>query len=135
MKSVESKYIKEVSFDDADAFLKAINYGGELYEALSGRFVFRGHYSSKYSLLPYALRPGALDDYYQLKDFADNKAIYVQNLEYTQILQEYNLLQSFYSQCDCNNLRVPECERLRHNIVHVYPSLLGEAYTLCRGFK
>ena len=47
------KYIKDIEFKTADDFLKAISYGGELYKALDHKFIFRGHFSDKYQLLPY----------------------------------------------------------------------------------
>ena len=61
MKSIDSIYINEVRYDDAKSVLWAINYGGELYDALSKDFIYRGHYTEKYLLLPYALRPGVMD--------------------------------------------------------------------------
>ena len=125
---MESEYIKEIAFEDADSFLKAINYGGELYNVFNSGFVFRGHGSDKYSLVPYALREGALYRYYPLKDLTEEQAVLVSNLEYAQILQEYNILQLFYNNCDRHILRVPECERLRHNVIHGYDelSIFGE---------
>jgi len=72
MKSIDSMYIKEVRYDDAKSVLLAINYGGELYDALSNDFIYRGHYSEKYLLLPYALRPGVMDAFHPGMDYEDS---------------------------------------------------------------
>lgn len=120
MKSVDSKYIKEVIFNDADSLLKAINYGGELYKALSGGFIYRGHFSDKYKLVPAALRGGGLDPFHPSRYNEDDKLKLVSELEITQIWGEYQLLQQFYNNCDRNNLRVPDCVRLRDSVVKSY---------------
>ena len=49
---------------NAEEFLKAISYDGELYSLLDGRYVFRGHSSEKWNLVPTALREKALEKVY-----------------------------------------------------------------------
>ena len=120
MKSVDSKYISEVHYDDAKSLLTAINYGGELYEALSKDFIYRGHYSEKYQLLPYALRPGVMDAFHPGMDYEDEKVFFTTQLEISQVLGEYQLLQRFYNLCDKNVLRVPDCPRLRDSVIKSY---------------
>lgn len=120
MKSIESMYIKEVRYDEAKSVLCAINYGGELYDALSGDFIYRGHYSEKYSLLPYALRPGVMDAFHPGMDYKDEKVFIAGQLEISQVLGEYQLLQRFYNLCDKNALKVPDCPRLRDSVIKNY---------------
>jgi hypothetical protein len=41
-----------------EEFIHPISYGGELFKIFEkGQFVFRGHASDKYALIPSALRP------------------------------------------------------------------------------
>lgn len=120
MKSIDSKYIKDVCYEDAKSLLMAINYGGEIYDALSGFFIYRGHYSEKYLLLPYALRPGVMDSFHPGIDYEDEIFIIATQLEISQVLGEYQLLQRFYNQCDKNVLRVPDCPRLRDSVIKSY---------------
>ena len=120
MKSIDSNYISVVRYDDAKSLLNAINYGGELYEALSKDFIYRGHYSEKYQLLPYALRPGVMDAFYLGMDYEDEKVFIATQLEISQVLGEYQLLQRFYNLCDKNVLRVPDCPRLRDSVIKNY---------------
>ena len=120
MKSVDSKYISEVRYDDAPSLLRAINYGGELYDVLSKDFIYRGHYSEKYLLLPYALRPGVMDAFHPGMDYEDDKVFIASQLEISQVLGEYQLLQRFYNLCDKNVLAVPDCPRLRDSVIKSY---------------
>ena len=120
MKSIDSACIKEVRYDDAKSLLCAINYGGELYDALSRDFIYRGHYSEKFLLLPYALRPGVVDASHPGMDYKDEKVFIASQLEISQVLGEYQLLQRFYNLCDKNVLRVPDCPRLRDSVIKNY---------------
>lgn len=120
MKSIDSNYIKEVRYDDAKSLLKAINYDGEMYDALSRDFIYRGHYSEKFLLLPYALRPGVMDAFHPGMDYEDEKVFMASRLEIAQVLGEYQLLQRFYNLCDKNVLRVPDCPRLRDSVIKNY---------------
>lgn len=120
MKSIDSKYISEVRYDDAQSLLRAINYGGEMYEALSKDFIYRGHYSEKYLLLPYALRPGVMDAFHPGMDYKDEKVFIATQLEISQVLGEYQLLQRFYNLCDKHVLKVPDCPRLRDSVIKSY---------------
>lgn len=136
MKSVESQYIQDYHYDETDSLLRAISYKGELFNLLSGDFIFRGHFSDDYQLLPFALREGSLDRFYSSRDYL-NKAIFTASqLEVVQMMTEYELLQRFYNICDKNHLRVPDCPRLRDNIVKGYDlvSLFGREDWLPREF-
>lgn len=120
MKSIESDYIKEFHYDSAVDFFNSISYGGELYRILNASFIFRGHYSDSYLLVPSALRESALDEFFP--SIHANEKLYqtAKDIEYSQILQEYHLLQRFYNYSDKNNLRVPECTRMRDSVVLGY---------------
>lgn len=120
MKSIDSKYILEVCYNDAKSLLSAISYGGEMYNALSKDFIYRGHYTDKYLLLPFALRQGAMDVFHPGLDYNDIKFVIATQLEITQVLGEYQLLQRFYNLCDKNVLRVPDCPRLRESVIKNY---------------
>ena len=52
----DSPYIKTIHYDSADGFIEAISYQGELYNLFDKRFIFRGHSTDKYELLPSVLR-------------------------------------------------------------------------------
>lgn len=120
MKSIDSAYIKEIRYEEADSLLKAISYGGELYSVLSKHFVFRGHFSDKYLLLPYALRDGMMDDFYCSRDYEDERVVLASQMEVVQMMCEYELLQRYYNLCDKHHLRVPDCPRLRDSVVKGY---------------
>jgi hypothetical protein len=117
---MDINYIQTISFNDADSLLKAINYGGELYNLMSGTFIFRGHYSNKYKLVPYALRNGGLNSFLPTKDIVDERSYLISQLEFVQMISEYQLLHKFYNTCDRYHLKVPECPRLREGIVKGY---------------
>lgn len=59
----DRRFIKDIAYDSAEDFLKAISYGGELYFLQQSYYIFRGHETDKYKLLPTALR-----DYLFLED-------------------------------------------------------------------
>lgn len=113
MKSVDSQYIKEIVFQDADSLLRSINYGGELYNELSSAFVFRGHSSERFKLIPTALRIGAMDGLFTIHPA-------VAQMEIARIWFEFDLLLQFYDECDRYNLKVPDCPRLRNSVVKRY---------------
>ena len=119
MRSIDSKYIKEVRYDDAKSFLSAINYGGDLYDALSRDFIYRGHFSERY-LLQSARRLGVMDAFHPWMDYKDEMVFIATQLEISQVLGEYQLLQRFYNLCDKNVLKVPDCPRLRDSVIKNY---------------
>lgn len=48
--------IKERHYEEAETFLHAISYEGELYETLGKEFIFRGQATDEFTLLSSALR-------------------------------------------------------------------------------
>lgn len=120
MKAVQSEYIRDMHFSTAADFLKSIAYGGELYGILNKNFIYRGHYSDKYMLVPYALRDNVWDDFNIPHECKNEIERLVSELEYTQILNEYNILHRFYNLCDINKLWVPMSARMRNSVITSY---------------
>lgn len=108
------KYIKDIYFETASEFLKAISYGGELYEEFDENFIFRGHSSDKYKLLPQAQRKYMYDEIYP-NSSNDKKHVMVAMSECGQIEAEAEELFNFYKKCDDAHLSVPNEKRLRES--------------------
>ncbi len=110
------KYIKDIAFANAEDFLKAISYGGDLYFLQQRHFIFRGHESDKYKLLPTALR-----DYLLLNevhsDEVDKSVVAAAIMEKFQILAESQNLKDFFDLCDNRGLPMPEVQRLRETMM------------------
>lgn len=116
MRAGSEKYIKEIDYKTADDFLKAISYGGDLHKELDHKFIFRGHSSDKYQLLPYLLREGAIDSYLPQESSLGEYHPVLYNLEILLITAEYNILQTFFDIADRNGLYLPNIERLRSTV-------------------
>lgn len=112
IKTENRAYLVDKHFDKADDFLHAICYGGELYNAFERDFVFRGHSSDKYELLPTVLRDNLYYKKYGVKDLTD-KLKYIAATEFAQAFIEYQILEEFFKMCDENQLYVPEVKRMR----------------------
>ena len=117
---MESGYIKQYFFKSAESLLHAINYGGELYDLFTSHMIYRGHYSNKYQLVPYALRDGGLNSFLSPNDLSDERVHFFSQVEFVQMMSEYQLLHKFYNLCDRHHLRVPDCPRLREGLVKGY---------------
>ena len=102
--------IQQMRYEKMEEFIQSINYGGELYNIFKeGNFVFRGHASDKYVLVPSALRPQSHDWFCRLVLSSKQK----EDLERIQMSSEYNLLRRFYKSCDRRGLLIPYIERIR----------------------
>lgn len=111
-----NKIIQHQQFNSIDDFLKAISYGGDLYQLFqTGYFAFRGHASDKYQLIPTALRLESKDRFNKLSLSATN--INEDDLEYFQIFKESQILRDFYKLCDKNGLLIEEIKRIRNSIL------------------
>ena len=113
IKTDNRDYIKDIAFETADEFLHAISFGGELYKLFDRNFIFRGHSSDQYKLLPFVLRE---NQYYRKYGFDKNmsKELFVlAESDFSQVYIEYMLLEDFFKACDNNNLFVPEVRRMR----------------------
>lgn len=120
MKTIESEYIKDFHFSSATDFLKSISYGGELYNLLSKNFIYRGHYSDEYLLLPYALRGNELDKFNLPNESNSAASAIISNLEYAQVLKEFGVLQRFYNVSDINKQWLPLSARMRNSVISCY---------------
>lgn len=118
---MQSNIIKEIPFNSADDFLRAISYGGQLYNLNNSRYIFRGHSFSTYQLLPSSLRK----DITYLNPYAEKKSD-GRLPEHIQILNEFYILHYFFKSCDNNGLSVPDVPRLRRSLYTFY-----DIQTLC----
>ena len=96
--------IKTKRYKSAKDFLKDISYEGEMYQNLKDGFVFRGHQSGSYKLVPSVLRHKI-----QLKDAAGNVVeddkdapFNIAESEFIQKNLEYFHLRQFFDVCDRN---------------------------------
>ncbi len=106
----EIPVVKYIEYTNVDSFLKDVSYGGKLYKLfMHGDFAYRGHASNQYKLIPTALRPESKK---RLNEFAlsgENP----KDLEYIQMLKEYQILRDFYKICDKHGLVVENIDRIR----------------------
>lgn len=110
-----SELIKTKRYKSGDEFLKDISYGGEMYQNLKEGFVFRGHQSGSYKLVPSVLR-----DKIKVTDangnvVEDDKSapFDLSNTEFIQKNIEYIELRKFFDICDVNSLRLPSVDNIR----------------------
>ncbi len=110
-----SDLIKTKKYTSGDKFLEDISYGGEMYQNLKDIFIFRGHQSGSYKLIPSVLRHKL-----QMKDAAGNiveedkdAPFDLANSEFIQKNVEYIELRRFFDVCDKNSLRLPPVDKIR----------------------
>lgn len=102
-------FIFEESYENADSFLKDITYGGELYDYFfTGDFVYRGHKSNSYKLIPSVLR----DNCTEIRH-ASSRSPNVSTTDREQLAYEFDILRKFYLKCDELGLYLPDNKRLR----------------------
>ena len=86
-----------------DFYSEIIDYRGELHYLV--KYVFRGHSSCEYELIPSALRPGALDKYREkYKHLLPNGTKQIEQCFFQQFL-----LSEFAVKANYNNLKTPVC--------------------------
>ncbi len=117
----DSPYIKTIHYENADDFIKAISYQGELYNLFDEHFIFRGHSTDKYELIPSSLRGYMAFDNISHGELASedevNRLVYLATTELGQILEEFRLLENFYRACDACGLYIPDIESLRNSFI------------------
>lgn len=117
----DSPYIKTIHYENADDFIKAISYKGKLYELFDKHYIFRGHSTDKYKLLPTALRGNLvlenIINFESLSDEEQGRLAILSETELGQIQQEYKLLQDFFWSCDTCGLYIPHIESLRNSFI------------------
>lgn len=111
-----TRFIKEIRYNSADDFLQAISYKGELYNTFDSNFIFRGHSTDKYKLLPTALRLDMYNETYP-NAIKDELHALCAVSEYGQIEAEAQVLFDFYKKCDDAPLYVPNERRLRESFL------------------
>lgn len=104
------KLIKTKRYKSAKEFLKDISYTGKMYQNLKDGFVFRGHQSGSYKLLPSVLR----HKFVQSGEDDKNVPFDLTGSEFIQKNVEYFELRKFFEICDKNGLRLPQIDRFRH---------------------
>lgn len=103
--------IRNLRYERIEEFFNAIGYKGELFNLFAnGNFVFRGHASDGYNLVPTALRKEKYDEFNRI---ALAKGKYETDTEYMQALKEYTILRRFYKMCDSRGLFLEDIERIR----------------------
>lgn len=115
---MENSIIEEIRFDDAEEFIQAISYGGNLFNTFNSKCIYRGLSSDKYKLIPSALRVEVKEELCKLA----NQRNLTNDWEIAQIHIEFELLKSFYKCCDYNCLFIPNSVRLRESLVNSYKS-------------
>lgn len=91
----EVPVVQYIEYPTVEAFLKDISYGGSKYKLfMKGSYAYRGHASDKYKLIPSALRSESRKRFNQLALSGDDGN--QKDLEYFQIIKEYNVLRGFY---------------------------------------
>lgn len=106
--------VKEFKYEDTEDFIKSISFGGELYDILNEKCIFRGLLSHEYDLVPSALRQENEDYLWKLSGVKGPKL----QLEITQIDVEQIILYKFYERCDYNCLYIPNSDRIRESQVN-----------------
>lgn len=126
----EVPVVEYIEYSTAEAFLKDISYGGSKYELfMNGTYAYRGHASNKYKLIPSALRIESKKRFNQFALSGDD--VNQDELEYFQIIKEYNVLRDFYKLCDRKGLVIENIDRIRNTFLDkmdMYTMLMNEAW-------
>ena len=103
-------FVVNKGFYKFEDFISSISYGGELQQIFAkGNYIFRGHASEKYKLVPSALRNENAKRFNTIA-LGNDKADTV----FFQILKEYSILRRFFKLCDSKGLFVDDIERIRN---------------------
>jgi hypothetical protein len=101
--------IKTITYNSLKDFIEAISYQGELYKFFSPDYIFRGVPSTKYELIPSALRKDNVKKLHLLS-YSEGG---IPSNEFTQIQSEYLILKRFYEECDKYSMPLPNVDRIR----------------------
>jgi len=118
--------MKKREFKSAKELLIALSYSDDMP---SCEYIFRGHSSSEYKLIPSSLRSNG--DFWNqhdgLSDFDKklwaNKEEKIKQEKY-QMEAEFRILREFYKLCDRNGLYIPNIHTLREKILDTYHFLM-----------
>lgn len=113
--------IKEIIFSNFGEFLNAVLPNGSIGKSLNG-YIYRGEGSSKYKLLPTALRETNID---KLRQQVGPDCFKLNDTEWLQIFAEYRILKKFYVVANNSGLKVHGSEAMaRHYFDEVSPEVL-----------
>lgn len=105
--------IEIINFNKVEELLDHISPWGR-NPNLDG-YIFRGESQESYELIPTALRPESVDDFWNVCPLG--KPVEQQYQWQTwQVQAEYQILRLFYKMADQNGLKVPLCSKVRANI-------------------
>lgn len=105
-------FIIDESYEDSDSFLGDITYKGRFYDYFfSGDYVYRGHKSMSYKLIPSVLRSKTEEIRH-----AHFRSPDISTTDREQLAYEFDILRSFYWKCDESGLYLPENKRLRSGL-------------------
>ncbi|KGP80073.1 MULTISPECIES: FRG domain-containing protein [unclassified Paenibacillus] len=107
--------VKIVHINSAREMFDILSPFDNQYELLNNGFIFRGESTTKYTLVPTALRPGKRKELHTLSKTAveyDTE----NDIEYFQRIYEYRILQDFFMRSDNNGLKIPHVEQLRDSM-------------------
>ena len=116
IKTKDRTYLEDLSYDNADVFLRDISYGGKLYDIFDENFIFRGHSTDEYKLISSVQRINPYVEKYGFKKDTSKEFFAFAHTEFSQAFHEYQYLDEFFSICDENQLYVPEVKRMREAI-------------------
>ncbi|WP_277375842.1 FRG domain-containing protein [Paenibacillus polymyxa] len=117
--------VETVHINSAKEIFDAFSPFGSYGHLLNKGFIFRGEATTKYILLPTALRPDN-----KLWDLVDFKVTEIEgeNLEYYQRVAEYKILHKFYVKADRNGMKIPNVDSLRRNMMMFFGEELQLVY-------
>lgn len=101
--------VEHLVYDSAQEFLDDLSSRGTLfgkYPRHQKEWVFRGHGSDRFSLIPKALRPSERDRLYELAQLEPPQGSEAE-LNASQLKAEIELIERFIRRCDDYGLRVP----------------------------
>lgn len=106
--------IETKRYKSGEEFLEDISYKGDMYQTLKEGYVFRGHQSGSYKLIPSVLRPQKQSkDEMKKVEKMQNLPYNIDESEFIQMTKEFMQLKKFFEICDKNSLRLPTVERFR----------------------
>lgn len=110
--------VKLKYYSSAEEFLIDVSYGGEMYQNLKDGFVFRGHQSGSYKLIPSVLRHKLVqrDVAGNIVEDDEDTPFNLAGSEFIQKNVEYIELRKFFDICDKSGLRLPQVDRIRHTL-------------------
>lgn len=120
--------VKEIKCESVKDFIQRISYGGDLYNLITGNYIYRGESSDKYDLIPSALRSENHEKLVNsVKTLFPSYNYENENSEHFQMIAEYIHLHVFYLFCDYRGLRIPNIDDFRNKLIsQVDPNRMTE---------